>query len=55
MPLIIMSGFPSSGKSKLASQIKEYFEKEKSVSVIIVSENDCMELVKSYCIILNMV
>lgn len=39
MPLIILSGYPSSGKSRRAGQLKEFFEKAKKKSVHIVTEN----------------
>ncbi|KAL1128979.1 hypothetical protein AAG570_013513 [Ranatra chinensis] len=43
MPLIVMVGMPGSGKTKRAQQIAEYFEKEKSKEVHIVSENDVIK------------
>lgn len=42
MPLILLSGFPSSGKSKRAREIKEYLEAEKGKKVTIVSENEAI-------------
>lgn len=41
MPLVVISGFPSSGKSTLANRLREYFTKEKSINTFVVSENDC--------------
>lgn len=40
MPLVIVTGFPSSGKSRRARELKEYLEREKEKAVLIVSEND---------------
>eukprot|EP00794_Sanderia_malayensis_P000251 gene251-870_t len=39
MPLIIMCGFPCSGKSLRAAQLKEYFEKEKGKKVVLIDEH----------------
>lgn len=38
MPLIIICGLPSSGKSRRAAQLKSFFEKEKGKSVIVVDD-----------------
>lgn len=43
MPLIILVGFPSSGKSKTAEEIKVYFESQKQKVVHIVSENNIVK------------
>lgn len=43
MPLIIVTGYPSSGKSTTSTLIKEYLAKEKGVTVDVVSENDLVE------------
>ncbi|KAG0720528.1 Protein KTI12 [Chionoecetes opilio] len=43
MPLVLLSGFPSSGKSKRAAEIKDYLEAEKGKTVFLVSENDALE------------
>ncbi|XP_034241961.1 protein KTI12 homolog [Thrips palmi] len=40
MPLVLITGIPSSGKSTRAAQIKEYLEKEHNKTVHIVSENE---------------
>lgn len=47
MPLILMCGFPSSGKTKRSLELKEYFENEKDKAVTIVSENDFLNKVSS--------
>lgn len=39
MPLIVLTGYPASGKSTRAYQLKEYFTKADK-TVVIVSEND---------------
>lgn len=38
MPLIIIAGFPSSGKTVRANQIKEYFENTHKIKCILVNE-----------------
>lgn len=38
MPLIIMTGFPSSGKTYRALELKKYFEEQRNKTVHIVSE-----------------
>ena len=38
MPLIVLCGYPSSGKTTTSSQLKEFFEK-KNIKVKVVSEN----------------
>lgn len=40
MPLIVVTGIPSSGKSTRALQIKSFFEEKHERTVHIVSEND---------------
>lgn len=40
MPLVLMCGFPCSGKSSRARQLKEFFEKGGTKSVQIVSGDD---------------
>jgi protein KTI12 len=40
MPLILITGIPSSGKSTRALQIKSFFEDKHERNVYIVSEND---------------
>jgi Predicted nucleotide kinase len=40
MPLILITGIPSSGKSTRALQIKSFFEDKHEKTVHIVSEND---------------
>ncbi|XP_042877460.1 protein KTI12 homolog isoform X2 [Penaeus japonicus] len=47
MPLILMCGFPSSGKTKRSLELKEYFENEKDKAVTIVSENDFLNKEKN--------
>lgn len=42
MPLIVISGLPSSGKSKRSSELKEYFQ-SKGVEVTIVTEKEVIE------------
>ncbi|XP_042241055.1 protein KTI12 homolog [Homarus americanus] len=42
MPLVIISGFPSSGKTRRTLEIKNYFESEKSKKVTVVSENELL-------------
>ena len=39
MPLIIMCGFPCSGKSKRANELKSYFEKSKGKTVHMSSDD----------------
>ncbi|XP_017785166.1 PREDICTED: protein KTI12 homolog [Nicrophorus vespilloides] len=44
MPLIVLCGFPSSGKSKRAQELKDYFEQQgKEVSII----SECSEILKA--------
>lgn len=43
MPLIVVSGYPSSGKSNLSLTLKKYFLEKHMKESIVVSEN---ELVK---------
>ena len=40
MPLVVITGIPSSGKSKRASQLKEYLEQDHKKTVHIVSDNE---------------
>lgn len=47
MPLIMLCGFPSSGKSKRSLELKEYLENEKNKTVTIVSENDFLNKVSN--------
>lgn len=47
MPLLLLSGFPSSGKTKRATEIKEYLEIGKGKKVSIVSENDALGEVRA--------
>ncbi|XP_069954222.1 protein KTI12 homolog isoform X1 [Cherax quadricarinatus] len=42
MPLLLVSGFPSSGKTTRTLQIKTYLEKEKNKNVVVVSENNLL-------------
>lgn len=43
MPLIIMCGVPSSGKSTRAAELKDFFESQKKKVVHIISENDIVK------------
>ncbi|XP_071538624.1 protein KTI12 homolog isoform X1 [Panulirus ornatus] len=47
MPLIVISGFPSSGKTKRTLEIKKFLEKEKCKTVSVVSENDLLSKEKN--------
>ena len=38
MPLIVLCGYPSSGKTTTTSKLKEFFEK-KNIKVKVISEN----------------
>ncbi|QQP56000.1 KTI12 -like protein [Caligus rogercresseyi] len=38
MPLVIITGIPSSGKTRTAIQIQEFFERQKGKKVILISE-----------------
>ena len=40
MPLVLVCGFPCSGKTRISKEIKEYMEKERERKVILISEND---------------
>lgn len=42
MPLIIISGLPSSGKSYRAEQLREYFSKDRGKVVKVISENSAV-------------
>ena len=39
MPLIVLCGYPASGKTSLCSQLQKYFE-EQGIKVCVVSENN---------------
>lgn len=39
MPLVLICGYPSSGKSRIAGQIKDYLENDKQKVVKILTEN----------------
>lgn len=43
MPLILIVGYPCSFKSTRASELKEFFEKEKQKNVYIISENEIIK------------
>ena len=43
MPLIILTGFPSCGKTTRGNELKKYFEEEKNKTVHIVSEDIFIE------------
>lgn len=43
MPLILLTGFPASGKSTRAQQLKEYFIKVSGKNVVLLSENDIVK------------
>lgn len=47
MPLVLISGFPSSGKTKRAREIKDFLEGEKGKKVTIVSENEAIGEVRA--------
>lgn len=47
MPLILICGYPSSGKSTIANKLKNYFENEKQKKVKIASENDIVGTLKN--------
>ncbi|KAL7637376.1 UNVERIFIED_CONTAM: hypothetical protein RMT77_012104 [Armadillidium vulgare] len=42
MPLLILSGYPSSGKSVTAQKLSQYFTEERQKKVTIVSENEIL-------------
>lgn len=42
MPLVVLSGLPSSGKSFRASQLRDFFANEKLRAVHVISENDAV-------------
>ena len=48
MPLIIMVGGPSAGKTYNASKLKEYLENEKGKEVILINE-EALKLIKEDC------
>uniref|UniRef100_A0A1B0CVD6 Protein KTI12 homolog n=1 Tax=Lutzomyia longipalpis TaxID=7200 RepID=A0A1B0CVD6_LUTLO len=41
MPLIVMCGIPSSGKTTRAKELEKFFKDKKNITVHIVSENQC--------------
>jgi tRNA uridine 5-carbamoylmethylation protein Kti12 len=43
MPLILLTGYPSSGKTTRAQQLKEYFSTVVGKSVVLLSENDVVK------------
>ncbi len=43
MPLVVITGFPSSGKSTTASLLKAYLEEKRGCHVEVVSENCIVE------------
>ena len=40
MPFILICGFPSSGKSKRAEELKNYLEQEHKKSVTVISDHN---------------
>lgn len=42
MPLIILTGIPSSGKTTRANELKDYFESKRDKKVEIISEVDAI-------------
>ena len=40
MPLLVLCGYPCSGKSTRAEQIKKYFETERQIKSLIISEHN---------------
>lgn len=47
MPLIVVCGYPSSGKTEISNKIKHFIETEKQKTVKIVSENKIVEATKN--------
>ena len=44
MPLVVMCGFPSSGKTRRAQELKEYFEKNTERKIHVVGDGTmCIE------------
>ncbi|KAK7063131.1 kti12, chromatin associated, partial [Halocaridina rubra] len=43
MPLIIITGFPSSGKTRRTLELRDHFEVEKKKTVLVVSENSLVD------------
>lgn len=43
MPLVIVCGYPSSGKTTVSNRLKTYLEEEKKKNVILISENDLVD------------
>ena len=43
MPLIVFVGFPASGKSTRAQQLKNYFTETQQRKVVILSENNIVQ------------
>jgi protein KTI12 len=48
MPLVLIVGGPSSGKTQLALKIKEYIEKEKMKEVVLINE-EYLQVIKEEC------
>jgi len=48
MPLVLMVGGPSSGKTQLAIKIKDFLEKEKGKEVILINE-EYLKVIKEEC------
>lgn len=47
MPLLILSGLPSSGKSTVTQKIKQFFISDKMKPVIVICENDHLKKVNN--------
>ena len=47
MPLVVITGYPSSGKSRTCQRLSDFLTKEKSKVVRIVSENDFVDADKN--------
>lgn len=43
MPFILLTGFPASGKSTRAQQLKDYFTNVLEKNVILLSENEVVK------------
>jgi protein KTI12 len=48
MPLVVMVGGPSSGKTQIALKIKDFLEKEKGKDVILINE-EYLKVIKEEC------
>ena len=48
MPLILLTGFPASGKSTRTQQLKDYFSSVLGKNVVVVSENDAVKTKQIY-------